>query len=135
MTQTHLPPQWQQRLLAVVNGHGWDTGSFYPEGLRLLEAWQRAEGGTAQWNPLNTTFYLPGSTNYNTAGVKNYARATDGVCATGLTLVNGNYNGILGDLQNGTKTAEQIVHDRWAQFQTWGTNPQTILDVLASEAT
>jgi hypothetical protein len=132
VANTHLPPQWRERLLAIVNGHGWDTGLFYPEGLRLLDAWQRAEGGTAQWNPLNTTFYLPGSTNYNTANVKNYMRATDGVCATGLTLVNGFYNGILGDLQNGAKTAEQIVADRADQFRTWGTDPAVIARVLAT---
>ena len=132
MTTTHLPPQWRQRLLAIVNGHGWLTGTFYPEGLRLLDAWQHAEGGTAQWNPLNTEYKLAGSTDYNTAGVQNYVRATEGVCATGITLVNGNYNGILGDLQVGTKTAEQIVNDRAAQFRTWGTDPTLILTLLGS---
>ena len=132
LMQTHLPPQWRQRLLAIVNGHGWLTGQFASESLRLLDAWQRAEGGTAQWNPLNTTYRLSGSWSYNSVGVQNYSRPTDGVCATGLTLVNGNYNGILGDLQNGTKTAEQIVTDRADQFRVWGTNPETILAVLAS---
>lgn len=130
--QTHLPPQWRQRVLAIVNGHGWDTGQFAPESLRLLAAWAQAEGGNARWNPLNTTFRLPGSTDYNSAGVQSYFRPTEGVCATALTLVNGHYNGILGDLQNGTKTAEQIVSDRAAQFETWGTNPDTIAAVLAS---
>jgi hypothetical protein len=131
MTNTHLPPNWRQRLLGIINGHGWLTGTFYPEGLRLLAAWATAEGGTAQWNPLNTTLPLPGSTSYNSAGVQNYPRATWGVCATGLTLTDGYYPGILGDLQNGTKTAEQIVTDRDAEFKKWGTNPQTILNVLA----
>lgn len=130
--QTHLPPQWRQRVLAIINGHGWDSGTFYPEGLRLLSAWATAEGGDARWNALNTTFRLPGSQPYNSAGVQSYFRPTEGVCATGLTLVNGNYNGIVGDLQNGTKTAEQIVNDRRAQFSLWGTNPDTILAVLAS---
>lgn len=129
--QTHLPPQWRQRVLAGINGHGWDTGSFYPEGMRLLDAWQRAEGGTARWNPLNTTLRLAGSTDYNGTGVQNYFRPTEGCAATVLTLVNGNYNGILGDLQNGTKTAEQIVNDRASQFRTWGTDPSVILAVLA----
>jgi hypothetical protein len=132
MADTHLPPQWRQRVLAIVNGHGWDTGKFYPEGLRLLSAWATAEGGTARYNPLNTTMRLPGSTPYNNTGVQNYFRPTEGVCATGLTLVNGNYNGILGDLQNGTKTAEEIVNDRRSQFSLWGTNPDTLLAVLAS---
>lgn len=131
-TTNHLPPQWRQRVLAIINGHGWDTGNFYPEGMRLLAAWAQAEGGTARYNPLNCTLRLVGSTPYNNAGVQNYFRPTEGCCATGLTLVNGNYNGILGDLQNGTKTAEEIVNDRRSQFQLWGTNPDTILAVLAS---
>lgn len=132
MADTHLPPQWRQRVLAGINGHGWDTGSFYPEGLRLLAAWAQAEGGTAKWNPLNTTYTLRSSTPYNTAGVQNYFRPTEGCCATVLTLVNGNYNGILGDLQNGVKTAEQIVNDRATEFSRWGTDPKVILAVLGS---
>lgn len=126
----HLPPQWRQRVLAGINGHGWNNGTFYPEGLRLFDAWAQAEGGTARWNPLNCTLHLPGSTNYNSVGVQNYLRATEGCAATVITLVNGNYNGILGDLQNGTKTAEEIVTDRSDQFRTWGTSPALILDVL-----
>jgi len=126
MTSTHLPPQWRERLLAVV---GAKAGV---ENLRLLDAWQRSEGGTAQWNPLNTTYKLTGSTDYNTVpGVQNYRRATEGVCAQALTLVDGLYNGILGDLQGGNKTAEQIVTDRAEQFRTWGTDPDLMLRVLA----
>ena len=124
MADTHLPPQWRERLLAVVGAKAGD------ENLRLLDAWQRAEGGTAQWNPLNTTFDLPGTTDYNSTGVKNYGKATWGVCATALTLTSGLYNGILGDLQGGGKTAEQIVSDRSAQFRKWGTNPALIQTIL-----
>lgn len=132
MTETHLPPYWRERLLHVVGA------KVNAENLRLLDAWQRAEGGTAKWNPLNCTIELPGSTAYNTftAGgatlhVWNYPRPTWGVCATALTLSNGNYGGILADLQAGTKTAEQIVHDRAAQFSVWGTVPDVILGALA----
>ena len=131
MTQTHLPPNWRPRVLAIVNGHGWLQGTFYPEGMRLLYCWALAEGGTARWNPLNTTLKLYLSTPYNSAGVQDYVRPTEGVCATGLTLVNGYYNGILGDLQNGTKTAEQIVNDQAAQFDTWGTGATLLLRVLS----
>ena len=66
---THLPPQWDKRLLAACNSRGWDTGRFQPEPLRLLTAWARSEGGKATWNPLNTTLRLPGSTDYNSIGV------------------------------------------------------------------
>lgn len=130
MAQTHLPPNWRQRVLGIVNAHGWLQGQFYPEGLRFFQAWAVAEGGTAKWNPLNTTYHLYGSTDYNPTGVQNYLRPVDGCCATGITLANGHYNGILGDLQNGTKTAEQIVYDRETEIQTWGTDPTAILRAL-----
>ena len=122
---THLPPYWRQHLLAVIGGH---AGA---ENLRLLDAWQHAEGGTAKWNPLNTTFSLPGSTDYNTTGVKNFPKPVWGVCATALTLTNGYYPGILGSLQGGKLTAEQIVENNKGEFQIWGTNPQTVLAYLA----
>lgn len=126
MTQTHLPPYWAERLCRTIGaGPG-------PENVRFLHAWAAAEGGTAEWNPLNTEFDLPGATNYNTAGVKNYPRPTWGVCATVLTLTNGNYGKIVGHLQAGTYTAEQIVDDCDAQIRTWGTNPDTIRAVLAA---
>lgn len=124
---THLPPNWRPRLLAVVGA------SPSLQNLRLLDAWQKAEGGEARWNPLNTKLKLYGSTAYNTAEVQNYARPTEGVCATALTLVNGYYPGILGDLQAGTKTAEQIVADRGAQIQTWGTDPALVMQILRAQ--
>lgn len=60
-----------------------------------LAAWHKAEGGTATWNPLNTTQGAPGSTDYNSVGVKNYPNEAIGVSATIKTLTNGNYPGIL----------------------------------------
>jgi hypothetical protein len=121
----HLPPQWRERLLALLNA------KVSPENLRLLSAWARVEGGAAVMNPLNTTYGLPGSTHYNELGVRNYRSATDlraveGIVATALTLTYKpsptsplRYGGILGDLQAGAKTAEQIVTDRAANFRTW----------------
>lgn len=132
MSPTHLPPNWRQRLLAMLTGHGWLTGQFSPQALRLLTAWQQAEGGDASWNALNTTLKLPGSSGYNSAGVQNYPRPVDGCCATAMTLANGYYPGILGDLQTGVKTAEQIVTDRETEFRKWGTNPSVIASVLAT---
>lgn len=122
--ETHLPPNWQHRLLTVIGAQ--DT----PENRRLLDAWAVAEGGTARWNPLNTTYPLPGATDYNSVHVRNYHRPTEGVCATACTLVNGVYNGILGDLQAGTFTALQIVERHGHEFDTWGTGAAHIRRVL-----
>jgi hypothetical protein len=57
-------------------------------------AWMLAESGTepcngssgAHWNPLNTTWREPGSTNYNSAGVQNYPTEQAGIYATASTL-------------------------------------------------
>ncbi len=129
---THHPPFWREHLLAVL-GCPQRT-----ESKRLLDAWSRAEGGTAAWNPLNTTLVLSGfmGHDYNTVPVRNYTAPVAGVCATALTLISRNldgslrFAGILGDLQAGTKTAEQIVADRRGQFSLWGTSPDLILTVL-----
>lgn len=133
MANTHLPPYWRQHLIAVIGGHA-DS-----EKLRFLDAWQQAEGGTAEWNPLNTTFPLPGATDYNRAGVKDYTRPVWGVCATALTLTGPDsgplfYPHLLGHLQSkaGTYTAEQIVNDCADEIRLWGTNPDTIRAILAA---
>lgn len=133
MTDTHHPPYWSEHMLAMIGA------PRRHENLRLLAAWSQAEGGTARWNPLNTTRYEPDytGTDYNGAGVRQYTSPIAGVCATVLTLIGRDstgklrYGGIIADLQAGQKTAEQIVTDRAAQFQIWGTSPQTISDVLA----
>ena len=127
--QSHLPPQWRQRLLAIANSRGWDTGQFAVESMRLLYGWQVAEGGTADWNPLNTTLHIPGwqsSDDYNAAGVCNYLKPSYGVMATFATLVNGYYNGILGFLQSPQITAEEACDKYADQFTTWGTDPAAI---------
>lgn len=128
---THLPPYWAPHLLAVIGGHS-DA-----EKLRFLDSWTQAEGGSASFNPLNTTFPLPGATDYNSVGVKNYPRPVWGVCATALTLTNPasgplTYPKILGHLQSatGAYTAEQIVADCGEELRHWGTEPALILAVL-----
>ena len=82
-------------LLEVAGVHGQD---FYGS-LWALMGWMVAESGQnrcdgvsgARNNPLNTTLILPGSTPFNSAGVRNYAAYDDGVKATALTLKNSRY--------------------------------------------
>ena len=122
----HYPFLWKFRLLRAVKARG------VKQNRRLLVAWARSEGGNAAFNPLNTTEPWASSTDYNAQGVQNYPSGAAGVAATATTLLNGRYPGLVSDLRNGGKTAEQIVGSRRAEIDTWGTNPQTILDVLAS---
>ena len=121
----HLPYLWRFRLLVKLRA----GGGYFPN-RQLLGAWAQAEGGTAAYNPLNTTEPWPGATDYNSVHVKNYPSGSAGIAATYVTLVNGHYNGIVADLRVGKKSAVQIVESRRAEFETWGTNPDTILRVL-----
>lgn len=70
--------------------------------LSILRAWQKAEGGTASWNPFNTTAKMPGATPYNNNNgypVMNYRSETDGVAATIKTLKLGYYKIIVAGLK------------------------------------
>lgn len=115
---------WRFRLLHAVKASG------RAQNRRLLAAWQRAEGGNARYNPLNTTEPWAGASDYNSIGVKNYPTGSAGIAAAATTLQNGHYPGLLVDLRTASKTAEQIVADRADEIRVWGTNPDTILAVL-----
>src|SRR4051812_17585494 len=62
-----LKPAWTTDVLAGL-GNELPTA----ESVAFLEAWHRAEGGTAAFNWLNTTQGAAGATDYNSVGVKNY---------------------------------------------------------------
>ena len=127
MSLPHLPYHWRERMcqmLLIPLAH---------QNMRYLDAWQKAEGGTAGNNPLNTTYDLPGSTDYNTVGVKNYMSAIEGICAQAITLArNSAYLGLWKDMQAGTYSAEDIVNRNRPAISTWGTDPDLILKVLGT---
>ncbi len=90
-----------------------------PNNLKYLVAWQLAEGGTATNNAFNTTQGEPGSSDYNSVGVKNYPDAATGIRATIKTLLNGHYPHIVADLQadaDPMTTASEL-----GDLSTWGT--------------
>lgn len=139
MAQSHYPPNWIERLSANLNVHGWLDDAIPHEVIRFFTGWGRAEGGFATWNPLNTTLHVRGGstawqgTDYNDAGVCNYSKPVYGVMATAATLLNGYYNLLVGALQGALEsglTAEEIVQAHRDEIRTWGTNPDTILNVL-----
>lgn len=120
----HLPTLWRFRLLRAVKAKG------NVENRRLLRAWQLAEGGTAAFNPLNTTQPWAGATDYNSVHVRNYATGTDGIAATAATLQNGYYPGIVRDLRDGQWDAREIVTRNRREFDTWGTHATHVAAVL-----
>jgi hypothetical protein len=52
-------------------------------------------------NPLNTSLDVPGAQTFNSAGVKNYATAAQGIAATASTLTASGYPTILAALRSG----------------------------------
>jgi len=132
LSDTHFPPQWVDRVRAGLKI------PLNDESRILFTAWGRVEGGNAKWNPINSTLWVQNYTalpNYNDVPVRNYMYETAGVAATILTLIGRSggimlYGGIVGDLQAGVKTADEVVVDRLVQFQKWGTDTDLLLQVI-----
>ena len=83
-----------------------------------MNAWVRAEGGSASNNPFNTTQAAPGASAYNGVGVRNYASPLQGIQATDRTLLNGRYGNILSALRQGT---DPMAAARALAASPWGT--------------
>lgn len=118
--------------------HGWDTRLLGALGvpvatpqLEFLRAWQACEGGTARFNPLNTTEPVPGSTRYNSAGVRNYLDANMGIAATLLTLRLDYYARLRRALNTHGIDSRQIAVEAARDVAMWGTNPDCILARLS----
>lgn len=88
--------------------------------MELLDAWQRAEGGSSD-NPFNTTlqtshsFALKG----NTAGVQRYDSISAGLDATVATLRGSAYSNIVRALRRGDSahlTALAIKGSSWGSY-------------------
>lgn len=96
---------------------------------RAWAAQMQAEGGDAAYNPFNTTLSMPGATNYNAVGVKNYVSAEQGVQATIKTLKeNGHGYEHIRRLLRANAPATEIVKAIGASD--WGTDPTLALEVL-----
>jgi hypothetical protein len=86
------------------------------ENVRLMVAWQQAEGTRAQFNPLATTQNMPGATKFNSVGVKNFLTYDDGITANIKAITNGRYEPILASLRRGDNavaTAQAIAASPW----------------------
>jgi cell wall-associated NlpC family hydrolase len=114
---------WEQQLLRSLGAPA------TPENLRFLNAWQRAEGGNASFNPLNTTQHWQGASSYNSVGVRNYPSPQAGLQATTHTLVDPRYQQIVGGLRSGRASAVQLAQS--LARSPWGTG-SGVLKVLGS---
>ncbi len=88
--------------------------------LVVIVAWQTAEYTEARWNPLATTYRMPGSTTFNSSRVQNYVSLKQGLDATTRTLRRAGYGyeAILADLARDADpmtTARAINESRWCR--------------------
>lgn len=87
----------------------------------FLAEWQSHEGGSASFNPMNTTQQAAGASDYNSVGVKNYPSRKIGAAATAQTLRNGYYPAILAGLQSGDPYGKGDHAAINKELDTWGT--------------
>jgi hypothetical protein len=78
------------------------------DNLIAVVAWEASEGTQATWNPLATTMPMPGSTVYNSHGVRNYRSKKQGLKAVQATLARPNYgyDKILDAIERGATAME-----------------------------
>jgi hypothetical protein len=95
--------------------------------LIAVVAWEVNEGTDAVFNPLATTYKMPGSTKFNSVGVQNYTSLNQGLEATRLTLERGwtiyGYKRIVTRLENcapARRTARAIKRSSWCAGCTGG---------------
>jgi len=84
--------------------------------MAFVYAWRQSEGGKAAFNPFNTTLWLPGTTKYNSVGVRNYTSAEQGIAATIKTIKDPRYESIVKSLEMDNppmETAQALVASPW----------------------
>lgn len=100
----------------------------------ILQGWKPLEGTTAGYNPWATTQNMPGATQFNSVGVKNFPTMAAGAEATTRTLQNGYYPDIVKALQTGNLN---YLNQGAQEFGTWsggGYGPsQIIQNAIAAE--
>jgi hypothetical protein len=108
--------RWANRFVEEINAAHCDRNAW------ALISWIQAEGGTAQWNPLNTTQRMPGSWDYNWVGVQNYPDFETGMAATVKTILQTNpdfgYAPILSRLRRCARAGSTL---RAVEKSSWGT--------------
>ena len=115
-------------------------GTPTAEKRRFFRAWKAAEDTNAKFNPLATKWdkQVPGQTDSNKVGVKNYPDQETGLSATVNTLTKGiganAYKNIVNKLKQDDITAEELVAEK-SELDTWGTGGDLVASVLGSKQT
>jgi hypothetical protein len=86
-----------------------------PANIQSIMGWIQREGGGGANNPLNTTLSMPGATDFNSVGVKNYSSISVGILATAKTLLGGGYSDVVSALKSG----QGLCGRSWSGLSTW----------------
>lgn len=91
-----------------------------------IARWSAKEGTSARYNYLATTLNQPGSTNFNSVGVKNYSTPAAGGTAAGQTLLAaGLYPNILTMFRTSTPSPQWSAGARY-DLDTWAHGPSGV---------
>ena len=112
---------------AVIFAGGW---SQHLNNHVALVAWMEGENTLAKYNPFATSHPMPGATNFNSSGVKNYVSFSQGVQATVETIRLTRYAEIVKNLEEHssafyTLTAVEA-SGTWTQFDNLSTFVENI---------
>jgi hypothetical protein len=86
------------------------------QNMAVMQAWIKAEGTKAQFNPLATVRKAPGASNFNSVGVKNFVSYEQGVDTTVGAITNGLYDDVIAALRRGNDAyavADAIAASPW----------------------
>lgn len=110
------------------------------QNVAAIAAWQMREDTKAKFNPLATTYDMPGDadTDFNSVGVKEYATMMQGVDATARTLQNikgVGYDKILSSLKSGTQEdiLKSVIASQWSGASHYGNTFNTVTINLPKE--
>jgi cell wall-associated NlpC family hydrolase len=117
-------PGWQQQILGALKAPP------TPQNLSALNAWQRAEGGSATNNPFNTTLGVPGATSYNSVGVRNYQTPQQGIQATIDTLTSPTYASGYQPIINALRKSNPQAFVSAISGSPWGTSGRLVGQIL-----
>lgn len=109
--------EWAKAFLAALGNSNPDAKT-----VNFVASWTLSENTPATYNPLGTTQEMPGATDYNWVGVKNYVSHEQGLEANVKTVQNGRYPHILHGIQtNDPEEAANI-----GELIIWGSGPLAI---------
>jgi peptidoglycan hydrolase CwlO-like protein len=126
--------RWAERLLSRLGA------PICQDNLIAVVAWESAEGTAAAYNPLATSHDVPGATDFNSVGVKNYPSLGDGIQATIDTLVLGSptygYGAVLASLSTcgaAESTGAAINASSWCRGCAGGTYVVNVVPLVRAD--